>query len=101
MQEDSLPLHILHMVSVVIHSLCKYRLTSPLIREKRQVGPGREKGADLVPKERKKKDHRPLIGLNFFIYHFDRKGTPFMCLLLTNSTNKHTVSLLTNTSLSF
>ena len=55
MQEDSLPLHILHMVSVVIHSLCKYRLTSPLIREKRQVGPGRERGDGFGTQRKKKK----------------------------------------------
>lgn len=55
MQEDSLPLHILHMVSVVIHSLCKYRLTSPQIREKRQVGPGREKGGGFGTQRKKKK----------------------------------------------
>ena len=55
MQEDSLPLHILHMVSVVIHSLCKYQLTSPLIREKRQVGSGREKGGGFGTQRKKKK----------------------------------------------
>ena len=55
MQEDSLPLHVLHMVSVVIHSLCKYQLTSPLIREKRQVGPGREKGGGFGTQRKKKK----------------------------------------------